>query len=584
MDRQTLTKQLDDFYTHQKLDAAYQFLMEQASLAMEQHDDVLLLFLLNELIGYFRVTAQFVSGNAIAAQILKLIQARHLEKTIDAATSYINIATFYRVQGKYQDALALYLQAQDIYQQALLQDDERYSAFYNNLSLLYQEMGDYTQALSTQQKAIDIIKKLPDCRIEEAISYTNLAQMYFAVSNRQEGEKYLYQAIELFQNYGKDDPHYFAALSALAHHFYLQKNYERSLQIYQDVLERIEKTYGQNKDYQTVSLNIQKIQKEKDHRRMNGLDLCEAFYQTYGQRMINEQFSDIQDQLAVGMFGFGSDCLGYDDEISEDHDFGPGFCLLVPQEIYQRYKVDLQDAYQQLPHEFMGIRRQVSTQGTDRVGVFEIQSFFKHFLKEIPQTLEDWLYADENALLACSNGRLFMDHYGEVSRLREYLRYYPEDIRLKKIARCLAKMAQSGQYNYARCMRRGDEVASQLALFEFIDQTLSLIYLLNKKYKPYYKWSFYGLKDCPILRFVQPLIQKLATLPSQKQHWTKHIHDINRQDEKVVLIEQICQMVVVELKKQNLISGDDVFLETHTQEVMSHIQDSVIRQKHVMEG
>lgn len=171
-----------------------------------------------------------------------------------------------------------------------------------------------------------------------------------------------------------------------------------------------------------------------------------------------------------------------------------------------------------------------------------------------------------------------------MTQIRQYLSYYPEDIRIKKIARCLAKMAQSGQYNYARCMQREDEVAATLALNEFIDQTLSLLYLLNKKYKPYYKWSYYGLKDCTCLQAVTPLLLQLVQLPSQKQHWPQKNNIINTDDQKVVLIEKICQLVIGELHRQGLSTSDDDFLDNHTLEVMSHIQDDCIRMKHVMEG
>ena len=212
--------------------------------------------------------------------------------------------------------------------------------------------------------------------------------------------------------------------------------------------------------------------------------------------MIEQEFASIRPYMAIGLMGMGSDCLGYDDEISHDHDFGPGFCIWLPRDIYQQYAQKIQESYQKLPQEFMGVQRLTSLHGSGRVGVFEIESFFEQFLRKIPETLDEWLYVDENALLACTNGRIFEDDYGKVTQIREYLKTYPEDIRIKKIARALAKMAQSGQYNYGRCMQRGDEVAASLALHEFIDQTLSVVYLLNKKYKPYYKWSYYGLKDC----------------------------------------------------------------------------------------
>lgn len=52
----------------------------------------------------------------------------------------------------------------------------------------------------------------------------------------------------------------------------------------------------------------------------------------------------------------------------------------------------------------------------------------------------------ENALSTVTNGEVFFDHYGKFTKIREELQKgYPEDIRLKKIAARLMKMAQSGQ-------------------------------------------------------------------------------------------------------------------------------------------
>lgn len=579
---QELQVQLDQLYASNQLDEAYAFLMEQVNLAIEKQDNRTILFLLNEMIGYFRVTSKFQLGNQIAQQIFNILSMSDLEQTVDGATSYINIATFYRVQGKYQEALSLYQKTESIYQQYLEPNDELYSAFYNNLSLLYQEMGKTQQAIEMQKKALQIVSQLDDYRIEEAITYTNLSQMYQTLSMQEEAQSCLDHAIALFERYGKDDPHYFATLASQAQIFYHQKKYQQALEIFDQLLIQIENVYGQNKDYQIILANREKV--EKEMKTIKGMDLCEAFYQQCGKLMLEREFLDILPYMAIGLVGMGSDCLGYDDEISHDHDFGPGFCIWLPHDIYVQYGKKLQTAYDQLPDEFMGIRRLTSLHGQGRVGVFEIESFFEQFLKEIPETLEDWLYADENALLACSNGRIFDDFYGRVTQIRNHLKYYPEDIRIKKIARAIAKMAQSGQYNYARCMQRQDEVASSLALNEFIDQTLSVIYLLNKRYKPYYKWSYHGLKDCTCLTSLALLLNQLVQLPSQLSKW-QHFHGgLNWDDQKVVLIEKICQMIISELHEQGLSTCQDDFLDNHTQEVMSHIQDKKIRFKHVMEG
>ena len=65
---------------------------------------------------------------------------------------------------------------------------------------------------------------------------------------------------------------------------------------------------------------------------MKGLELSEAFYETFGKPMLEEQFPELLPSLAVGLFGSGSECFGYDDDISQDHDFEPGFCIFLPDE------------------------------------------------------------------------------------------------------------------------------------------------------------------------------------------------------------------------------------------------------------
>ena len=65
---------------------------------------------------------------------------------------------------------------------------------------------------------------------------------------------------------------------------------------------------------------------------MKGLDISRAFYREYGEPMLRERFPELVPLLAAGLFGSGSECYGYDDEISRDHDFEPGFCLFLPGE------------------------------------------------------------------------------------------------------------------------------------------------------------------------------------------------------------------------------------------------------------
>ena len=572
---------LDQYYQNNEMGKAYEFLLEQLHIAMQLQRDDIVLPLLSELIGYYRVTSQYELGSQIAHQALKIIEYHQLQETIAGATTYLNIATLYRAQGQYQAALKYYHKTEQIYASLLDENDERYASFYNNVSLLYQELSQYEQALKYEWKALSIIQTLPDCEIEQAITYTNLSQIYFIISHQSKAKECLYHAIALFEEYGPQDPHYFAALASLAHLYGLQQRYEESLDLYDQVLEGIERTFGKNKDYYIVLDNKKKVQ--DNMRSINGMTLCRMYYDSYGKPMLEEKFPHLLQYMAIGMCGLGSDCLGYDDDMSRDHDFGPGFCIWLPQDVFSIYGQQIQKAYDQLPREFMGYQRQTSLHGDGRVGVFCIDDFFLSFIEHMPETLNDWLYIDENGLISCTNGQIFEDNYGAVSKLREYLHFYPEDIRKKKIAKSLAKMAQSGQYNYSRCMQRHDVVASSLALAEFVNETLSVVYLLNYRYKPYYKWSYHGLKDCQRLKDIGKLLKELILLPDQGEHYHKQ-KGLVLDDPKVIIIEKICQKIIYELHHQNLTNHYADFLDYHALSVMETIDDLQIRQKHVMEG
>ena len=331
---------------------------------------------------------------------------------------------------------------------------------------------------------------------------------------------------------------------------------------------------------------------------MTGLELCRKYYEEIGRPMLSEKFSEYLPRIAAGLVGEGSDCLGFDDEISRDHDFGPGFCIWLCKEDYDKIGTQMQEAYTALPKEFMGFTtRKTSARGNGRVGVMEISSFYRQFIgnEQPPKDMMRWLYLPEHKITAAVSGEIFEDNLGEFTKIRTALfAYYPEDVRIKKIASRASAMAQSGQYNYARCMRRGDSVAATIAVNEFVKATLSMMYLLNRQYSPYFKWQFHGLKklstnDSFVLEDALKLIDILVCTPDQSYAWepdsdTAFNPYMNTKDKKVVLIERICSLVIDELKNQHLTDINDDFLEAHTYKIMSCIKDTQLQRCHVTEG
>ena len=63
---------------------------------------------------------------------------------------------------------------------------------------------------------------------------------------------------------------------------------------------------------------------------MKGLELSRKYFKAFGEPMLERDFPDLLRLSAVGLCGEGSECLGYDDDISSDHDFEPGFCIFIP--------------------------------------------------------------------------------------------------------------------------------------------------------------------------------------------------------------------------------------------------------------
>ena len=92
--------------------------------------------------------------------------------------------------------------------------------------------------------------------------------------------------------------------------------------------------------------------------------------------------------------------------------------------------------------------------------------------------------------------------------------------------------------------------------------------------RKYYKWSFYGLKDCVILYDIKDCLEKLVILPNQKEQWNQRYEGINKNDEKVRIIEYICQRIVEELNEAGLSHLKDEFLDNHVAVIMNHIEES----------
>lgn len=305
---------------------------------------------------------------------------------------------------------------------------------------------------------------------------------------------------------------------------------------------------------------------------MRGIDEAKAFYLEYGQQMIREKFPEYESRIAVGLAGHGSECFGFDDEISRDHDFELGFCLWLTDEDDLKIGVELSRAYRALP---IVRAKERSSMAESKLGVHRISDFYKRYTGSAtaPESWQHWMSLPSYALAEASNGQVWRDDLGIFSRIRkEILHGMPEDVRKKKIAAKAVEMAQAGQYNYSRCLAHGQNGAAMMALGEFVKSGCEMVFLLNRCHMPYYKWCFKAMESLPKLSNLKEALEFLLTGENDSQG----------QIIKKQVIEDICASIISELKTQGLSNGNWDYLEPHAFEIQESIEIPELKVMHIM--
>lgn len=524
----------------------------------------------NEQIGYYRSISNYEEALKISKEMLELVKELGLQGSEVHGTTLLNAATAYRAAGMCEKAIAMYRAAEQIFKNLGIQD-ERLAGLYNNMSMAFQQKEDYGTAESCLLQALAIVRNLPEHKAEEATTYANLASVCYEKEEFAQGIEYVQRAIERFEECEEKDAHYCGALALLAQGHYEQGELEKAISAYTEALREILAHFGKNESYAMTCENcaivlskagfakeaeyLKKEAKEtyeniqRPKKEISGLELSKCYYETYGKAMLKEQFPEYAERVAAGLVGHGSECLGFDDMWSKDHDFGPGFCLWLTEKDYEKVGQKMQEAYEALPKAFMGYpARNTSKRGGGRVGVLSIPEFYEEFTGN-----GAWSEMEDEKLAMAVNGEMFDDPLGEFSAIREQLQNgMPFAVWKRRLANAVALTAQAGQYNYGRCKKRNDIVAANLALDEFVREGMRTAYLLNRRYMPYYKWAWRGLENLERLSELKPLFEQV----------------LSSEGERESVVEEICARLLEELKRQNLTYGEETFLELHVERIL----------------
>ena len=448
-----------------------------------------------------------------------------------------------------------------------------------------------------------------------------------AAARLDEAMRHARQSLDIYRTAGQEHAgHYASALAGYAQVCLAAGHADEAVRRYRQALTVIEENYGRDNDYYRITAaNLVQAQEQTAESELSGviatpgtatpdaaassgtvpsdttpthtipgLKLARAYWNEYGKPLIAERYPEYQGRIAAGLVGHGSECYGFDDELSHDHDFGPGFCLWLTDEDYAAIGERLQADYESLPDTFMGFGPKSQTaraQGAGRrIGVFRIGDFFESITgyRQAPPAdrPHEWLMLDEPTLAAATNGEVFADPLGAFSKTRQGFKLMPEDVRLSLISRRLGMIAQAGQYNLPRMLQRGDGAAAWCAINEFAEAVASLVFLINTPvsagYMPYYKWRFAALR-----RLSRRMAARLPDVCAQ-------LEDVLRlasaacfggvgfgeggkgaapaAKQVVSIVESICAEIVAELRREGLTDSDETFLEWQRPYVEEHIE------------
>ncbi len=612
LDINGILAQVDGFYEENKGEEAEKLLLQSIGQAVSERDDTGLLHLLNELLGYYRETGQKANAMKIAGQTVEQAKRMGLQGTIPYATTLLNVANACRACGELEDSMAYYLQVQEIYDRQLTADDMYVAGLKNNMSLLYQEMGDFKKAKEMLTGALAIVSK-KQVPYELGVTYANLAGTCMGLGEISEAYEYAVKAMEVFEGANVTDSHYAAAIATLGAFYYRNKEYEKALQYYCQASDTVEKSLGHNEYYRRLQAYVadceraldargqepeacRQARQEKDKEpggrienvglyceagsrdlrheedqggenrntdqengKLNGLGLARAYYEAFGRKMIKEMFPDYVSRVAVGLSGRGSDCLGYDDGASRDHDWGPDFCMWITDETYGEIGEALQRAYEALPKEFMGCQRAPHVNGRNRRGVIKISEFYRDLTGAEVYEQIDWSQVSDASLAAAVSGEVFWDEEDVFSAYRRKLQQgYPEAVRYLKLAESGARFAQTAQYNYARMRGRGDDITACMMVWDGVREAMRLEHYIEGKYPPHDKWLYRSLRESEEGREVAGLVEQIK----------ESLYDNRDTGLTDDLIERLGAYFAMKMYREGYISDTESYLDAHSEELV----------------
>ncbi len=238
------------------------------------------------------------------------------------------------------------------------------------------------------------------------------------------------------------------------------------------------------------------------------IDISRQFFEEIVKPILLEHFPDETARTAFGVFGYGSEALGLDDEYSRDHHWGLRIDALMPEDVFETRRAAIMETLSaNLPDSYQGHSLREGHLAGAGLSPDNLTAFLSRTvgLTHPPKSYAEWLSIPEEDIIHVINGEVWYDPTGEFTAIRAAFNgYYPEPVRLRRIAHWCRYFSGMGTYALKRAILRDNDFYATTRFSNAIRLGIQLAFLLDKQYFPYDKWLMAYFERLP--RLADPLL------------------------------------------------------------------------------
>ena len=255
---------------------------------------------------------------------------------------------------------------------------------------------------------------------------------------------------------------------------------------------------------------------------LSGIELSRRFYGELVAPWLRQAFPNLRH--AAALIGYGSELLGFDDAMSQDHNWGPRVLIFVSEADFAAHAQAVVGEFARImPAEFGGApigfanRPHPSPASAGALGdirhgleVWTLEAHLQGRVGIAPDEPRDhlgWLGLSDQRLLTVTAGAVFHDDDGRLTALRQRLAWFPRDVWLYKLA-CQWRRIAEEQAFVGRAGFVGDNLGSRVIAARLVRDVMRMAFLIERRYAPYPKWFGSAFARLPCAAEIIPHLER----------------------------------------------------------------------------